>query len=187
MMTEPVVLSAILLRFHSHLLSFQILSVGAGWEESKLHEHPNEYVAFLCDFMAILWCKLTTSSCLLPSGILKAVWGDLVGGGYMVLLDAFAKVPYCSTEGRALMRMDLASYSSRTQFQSIAATLEGHPEAIMVFPEFSSYRNMAYVDIYIKLFYFPAMVSSHSESSGLGCPIEFQIQSPCPLTSTFAQ
>lgn len=77
----------------------------------------------------------------------------------MVLLDAFAKVPFCSTEGRALMSMDLASYASGTQFRSIAAKLEGYPQATIVFNDFTSYRSMAYVDTYIKLFYFPSTVS----------------------------
>lgn len=77
----------------------------------------------------------------------------------MVLLDAFSKVPFCSTEGRSLMSMDLASYASGTRFESIASRLEGYPQASIAFPDFSSYRSMAYVDTYVKLFYFPAAVS----------------------------
>ena len=111
--------------------------------------------------MALVWYNLTTSSNGLPRGILQAVWGDLVGGGYMVLLDAFAKVPFCSTEGRALMSMDLASYASGTRFQSIASRLEEYPQVNRIIRDFtvSSYRNMTYVDTYIKLFYFPSTVS----------------------------
>jgi hypothetical protein len=132
-----------------------------------LHEQPNDYVEFICDFMALLLYNLTTATSMLPLGILKTVWGDLVGGGYMVLLDAFAKVPFCSTEGRSLMSMDLASYASGTRFGSIASKLEGYPKTALVFPDFRSYRNMAYVDTYIKLFYFPAAVSRNSENPKL--------------------
>jgi hypothetical protein len=141
------------------VLGYQILAVGGGWEESELHENPNEYVEYVCDFMSLLWYNLTTTPTLLPRDILKATWEDLVGGGYMVLLDAFSKVPFCSTEGRSLMSMDLASYASGTKFGSMSSRFDGYPQTSIVFNDFCSYRSMAYVDTYIKLYYFPAEVS----------------------------
>lgn len=147
---------------HSHHCNdvvLQIVSVGSVWEESKLHEQSNEYVEDFCDFLALLWRYLYSCPRPLPNGIRKTLWENLVGGGYMVLLDGFSRVPSCSTEGRALMSMDVASYRSGTTASSIASRLEEshHPRSPL--PEnIQAYRTMAYVDTYIKLFYFPSEV-----------------------------
>ena len=98
----------------------------------------------------------------LPLGILKTLWENLLGGGYMVLLDGFSKVPHCSTEGRALMSMDVASYRSGTSPRSIVERLENddHPSCnCPLLKDIQPYRTMAYVDTYIKIFYFPSNVS----------------------------
>ena len=93
-------------------------------------------------------------------GILKILWDNLVGGGYMVLLDGFSKVPYCSTEGRALMSMDVASYRSGISARSIANRLEDNQHLSCPLPtDIQPYRTTAYVDTYIKIFYFPSKVS----------------------------
>jgi hypothetical protein len=138
--------------------------VGSGWGESKLHEQANDYVEDFCDFLALLWQSLSATGDVrrLPLGILKTLWENLLGGGYMVLLDGFSKVPYCSTEGRALMSMDVASYRSGTSPRSIAERLEDddNPSCSCPLPkDIRSYRTMAYVDTYIKIFYFPSNVS----------------------------
>ena len=75
----------------------------------------------------------------------------------MVLLDGFSKVPYCSTEGRALMSMDVASYRSGTSPRSIAERIEDNNSPLP--SDIRPYRTMAYVDTYIKIFYFPSNVS----------------------------
>ena len=79
----------------------------------------------------------------------------------MVLLDGFSKVPYCSTEGRALMSMDVASFRSGTSPRSVAERLEEDYASSCPLPEdITPYRTMAYVDTYIKIFYLPPKVSS---------------------------
>lgn len=96
-------------------------------------------------------------------GILQTLWDDLLGGGYTVLMDGFSKIPYCSTEGRALMSMDVTSYRSGTSSRSIAERLRDHDpssKSCPLPPETNPYRNMSYVDTYIKIFYFPLNVST---------------------------
>ena len=111
--------------------------------------------------MALLWQSLYTPSSgrRLPLGILQTLWENLMGGGYMVLLDGFSKVPYCSTEGRALMSMDVASYRSGTSPHSIAERIKENIPSSISCPlptDTQPYRTMAYVDTYIKIFYFPS-------------------------------
>ncbi len=81
----------------------------------------------------------------------------------MVLLDGFSKIPFCSTEGRALMSMDVASYRSGTSPRFIAERLRDTGTSAKSCPVPTAarpYRTMAYVDTYIKLFYFPSNVSA---------------------------
>jgi len=148
----------------------EVVSVGRGWEESKLHEHANEYVEDFCNFLALLWHSLSDPSFerRLSLGILKTLWENLLGGGYMVFLDGFSKVPYCSTEGRALMSMDVASFRSGTSPRSIAERLEDDHQSssICKIPnDIRPYRTMAYVDTYIKMFYFPSNVSGYTSAT----------------------
>jgi hypothetical protein len=131
------------------------LLVGGGWEESKLHEQPNQYVDSVCNFMAMLWCSLCNAS-KIPPGAVRRVWTHLVEAGFASLLDGFSRIPFCSTEGRALMSMDLASFTSETRGQGVQDLLEGHASAPTP-PSVTTDRGMAYVDMYIKLFYFPPM------------------------------
>ena len=142
----------------SSFLLWQIIKVGSGWEEAKLHEHPNNYVDVLCDLIALVWASLSKAG-KLPNGALKLIWGEMLAGGYMTLLDGFSRVPFCSTEGRALMSMDLASYSSGTSPRSVDKRLEDHDAAVSLPPTVTILRGMSYVDTYIKVFYFPPKVS----------------------------
>ena len=137
--------------------SKQILLVGHGWEESKLHEHPNQYVDSVCDFMALLWCSLHNAK-KLPLGAIEQIWRYVVEGGFASLLDGFSRIPHCSTEGRALMSMDLASFSSSMRESEVRRRLKGHAISHDP-PNVSFIRGMTYVDTYIKVFYFPPMVS----------------------------
>ena len=144
--------------------------LGSVWEESKLHEQANDYVEELCDFLALLWKSLYAPEARLPIGILHTLWENLLGGGYMVLLDGFSKIPFCSTEGRALMSMDVASYRSGTSPRLIAERLRDAGTSAKSYPlptEAKPYRNMAYVDTYIKIFYFPSKVSAF-QVAGIG-------------------
>ena len=160
---------------HAHCLllplqtPYQIVSVGSGWEESKLHEHPNQYVESLCDLSAFLWCSLSNAR-KLSTGVLHSTWESIVECGYLSLLDGFSRIPYCSTEGRALMSMDLLSFSSGIRPGSISERLEGHistalPVDVDLSPSpltkttSATIRDMRYVDTYIKVFYFPPQVS----------------------------
>ena len=90
---------------------------------------------------------------------MKILWENLVGAGYMVLLDGFSKVPYCSTEGRSLMSMDVATYNAGVSARSIASRLDDQPQCPLP-NNIQPYRTMSYVNTYIKLFYFPPDVSA---------------------------
>lgn len=71
--------------------------------------------------------------------IITETWDSLVESGFLSLLEGFSKVYDCSTEGRALMSMDLSSYFT-------------------ALPQASPKRGMHYVDMYVKVFYFPEEV-----------------------------
>lgn len=142
----------------------QIVTVGPAWEEAKLHEHPNFYVNSLCDLCSLIWCHLSADN-RIPSGAMKLLWEDLTNGGYVALLDGFSRVPFCSTEGRALMSMDLASFSSGVCPRSVLDRMEEQSLCSLPPPqksvtEGSSLRGMSYVDTYIKVFYYPQLVSA---------------------------
>jgi hypothetical protein len=67
-------------------------------------------------------------------------------------LEGFSKIYDCSTEGRALMSIDLATFSNNISKNNLADQM--NPECltpITVSPKF----GMQYVDMYIKVFYFP--------------------------------
>jgi hypothetical protein len=68
-----------------------ILKVGAGWEECKLNEHPNDYIDDLCDRCALLWGFIAASGKLPPS-VLKDTWGRILTGVYLSLLEGFGKL-----------------------------------------------------------------------------------------------
>ena len=144
-----------------------------------MHEQPNDYVDFMCEFMSLVWaslCELTTNKALedegqqqeqilLPRAILISIWETFVGCGYMVLLDGFSRVPFCSTEGRALMSMDLRSYSNGISTQSVRRRLERYRSEFVAEPwlpddsEIHPFRTTSYVDTYTRTFYFPPTVS----------------------------
>eukprot|EP00529_Nitzschia_sp_RCC80_P009267 CAMPEP_0113455398 /NCGR_PEP_ID=MMETSP0014_2-20120614/8356_1 /TAXON_ID=2857 /ORGANISM="Nitzschia sp." /LENGTH=2233 /DNA_ID=CAMNT_0000346829 /DNA_START=293 /DNA_END=6994 /DNA_ORIENTATION=- /assembly_acc=CAM_ASM_000159 len=151
----------------------EILSLGPTWEESKLHEQPNDYVDFMCEFMSLVWaslCDLTSNNedqviqqqqTRLPRSILNGIWETFVGCGYMILLDGFSRVPFCSTEGRALMSMDLRSYFNGISTRAVTRRL-GHYRSEFVTEswlpddsEIRPFRSTSYVDTYTRIFYFP--------------------------------
>lgn len=132
----------------------EIIKVGPGWEENKLHEHCNDYVEDLCDRCALIWGFLTVSA-KLPAAALKIVWEHMVSTAYLSLLDGFSRVPSCSTEGRALMALDLASFASGVSPGNVMERLEQAIELASRPPIMEPLFNMRYVDTYVKVFYYP--------------------------------
>ena len=140
------------------------MTVGSAWEESRLHEHPNMYIDSLCDLCSLIWCSLSAEN-RIPSGALKLLWENLIDGGYVALLDGFSRVPFCSTEGRALMSMDLASFSAGVCPRAVLDRMEEQSHCSLPPPqkvggEDESLRGMGYVNTYIKVFYYPKLVST---------------------------
>jgi hypothetical protein len=126
----------------------EIVSLENAWEESKLHEHPNDYVENLVDFCSLLWRNLSLSKQKLPNGLLEMLWDDLVAGGFLTLVEGFSKVTCCSTEGRALMSMDVAAY------RAIGEKVKDDSKVLS--PSLNqSFHYAQYVDAFIKMHYFP--------------------------------
>lgn len=82
---------------------------------------------------------LSSSSLKTQPSIIAETWDYIAESGFLALLDGFAKIYDCSTEGRALMSIDLATFAT-------------------TIPSASPTRGMQYVDMYIKVFYFPEEV-----------------------------
>ena len=138
----------------------QIIVLGSVWEETKLHEHCNPYIETVCDLCALLWYCLSRKTAF-PDDALKFIWENLIRSGYVALLDGFSKVSwYCSTEGRALMSMDLASYTSGISRRSLMERLDDSDATLCPPPPVvSPNQGMAYVDTWVKVFYYPRLVS----------------------------
>ena len=128
------------------------------WEEAKLHEQANAYVDTCCELCSLLWYSLIKRKNL-PKAAMKGIWQKLVCSCYMAMLNGFARVPYCSTEGRALMSMDLATLTSGISPMAIVDRLiENHgDDDVRPPPQISVPRGMAYADTFIKVFYFPPL------------------------------
>lgn len=116
----------------------------------------------LCERYASIWRSLSSAESSLPRGVLQTAWEHLIEGGFLSLLEGFSRVPFCSTEGRSLMSMDLASFSVGIAAASIVDRLGASKELIRPPPGVSPRRAMRYVDMYIKVFYYPEEVSSNS-------------------------
>lgn len=130
------------------------MKVGSGWEEAKLNEHPSDYIEALCKRCACIWGGLTASKKKLPAGMLRSSWEDMISGGFLSLLEGFSKVPFCSTEGRALMSMDLASFAAGVNPTAVLEHLD-FDEKCYAPPIVEPRHGMSYVDTYIKVFYYP--------------------------------
>ena len=131
----------------------EIVLVGGEWEESKLHEHPNDYVDSLCERVSLIWGFVAASG-KLPQHLVSKVWARLQTIAYLTLLEGFSRVMYCSTEGRALMALDLASLSSNLRSDSVCERLE-YFDLPLSPPSVCPKYGMQYVDLYIKVFYYP--------------------------------
>jgi len=122
------------------------------WNTSRLSEASNRYVELVCGRYAFIWRFLCTSA-KLPIGVRKKVWEQLVIVGYAALLEGFARVHDCTTEGRLLMSMDLESFAAGTTPQAIQESL--HHDGIPQPGQVISPRGREYVDHYIKASYYP--------------------------------
>lgn len=108
-----------------------------------MNSHCNDYVDDLVDTSLSILKHLSTTSLKYQPTIISDTWNTLVESGFLVLLEGFAKIYDCSTEGRALMSIDLQHFHSNI-------------------PSASPKRGVQYVDMYIKVFYFPEKVCSFS-------------------------
>jgi hypothetical protein len=146
----------------------KVIQVSPGWEECTLNEQPNDYIESLASRCSCIWAALSVSPHRLPDGVRKAIWEDMIEGSYACLLEGFARIPYCSTEGRALMSMDLASFAAGIHPSAVMERLEYQVEYPAP-PKPDLTRGMRYVDTYIKVFYYPqkvwSLVVAHSRVS----------------------
>eukprot|EP00977_Amphora_coffeiformis_P013096 scaffold3361_cov166-Amphora_coffeaeformis.AAC.7 len=130
-----------------------IVQVGGEWEESKLHEQPNDYVETLCERVCLIWGFVAASG-KLPQHLVGQVWARLQTAAYMTLLEGFSRVIHCSTEGRALMALDLASVSSNMRRDAVLERLESF-DLPFTPPHVSPRQGKQYVDVYVKVYYYP--------------------------------
>jgi Protein of unknown function C-terminus (DUF2451) len=131
----------------------EILNIGAGWEECKLHEYPNDYVDDLCNRCSLVWghlCAFTE----LPGVILEETWEGLVSASYLALLEGYSRVRRCYTEGRAHMTLDLASFRAGISPRSVSERVESLMQKNLP-PNINPEVGSKYVETYIKAFYYP--------------------------------
>ena len=96
--------------------------------------------------------------------IQNSIWENMVVAGFLSLLEGFSRISSCSTEGRALMSMDLATFTSevtspksmRNRVESIfgESIMKNKELELSSPPAATVSRGMKYVDIYVKVFYF---------------------------------
>lgn len=129
----------------------EIIRVGRGWEEAKIVDGSSAYIDELSNRCSLLWAHL---SFLENFSLASCAWESIISSAFISLLEGFSLVFVCSTEGRALMSMDLASFASGISPRAVKNNLEGVefrclPPLITSLP-----RGMQYVDAVVKAFYF---------------------------------
>jgi hypothetical protein len=147
-----------------------IVKIGPDWsKKAKLHELSNDYVDLLVERMSLIWGYMSSwQQKSYPEGIVGKSWSLVVESGFLALLEGFSQISSCSTEGRALMSIDLATYSSGVNRRNVKEKLEAYEETfssdIPMPPSPTVMRGMQYVDTYIKVFYFPLEVSLKTQT-----------------------
>ena len=131
----------------------KIIGVGPSWEKSMLHEYPNDYVEELSERCCLIWGYVAASG-KLPASFMELCWKGIANAAYQSMLEGFSRVPFCSTEGRALMALDLASFTAGISRMSLVELLENHNLTADA-PSCSVHHLMRVVDTYIKVFYYP--------------------------------
>ncbi|KAJ8604490.1 hypothetical protein CTAYLR_000990 [Chrysophaeum taylorii] len=111
------------------------------WAAATIQEENNSYVHDAATRFQALWATLARAD--LPGGdssttTREILWTETVQAAFEALVDGFAAVSHCSTEGRAIMSMDLQVL----QF-SLDKIHRARPS-----------RGAVYADAYIKAFYF---------------------------------
>ena len=79
---------------------------------SQLGEGSNAYIEDTLDSAAAVWAELAGRDGQLNDRLLEVAWQHIVGGLYVTLLEGFSKIKSFSTEGRALVSMDLQTFAS---------------------------------------------------------------------------
>jgi hypothetical protein len=156
------------------------VSLNNGWGDeamSLMANGSNPYVEELLERCASAWIHMhrhrhrhsnsSSKLLLLPETLRHQAWSNVVGASYLSMMEGFSKVPQCSTEGRALMSMDLAFFAEGVskygfeRFLPEEAEASPHDEQVVqVVPlppggvSQSLERGMAWVDTYVKQFYF---------------------------------
>jgi len=133
---------------------FQIICCGRVWEGHNMQEQSNSYVDDLCERSAFLWGYMSSSTRLSPPA-LQYTWDQLVRSAFLLLLEGFSKVPNCSTEGRSLMSMDLATLFHGLIPETVQAEVVDDYPSISPPPNACREEMMRYVDAFVKVFYFP--------------------------------
>jgi len=89
------------------------------WSQTGINEHANDYVdEMMVDPLDSLWKFLSTAG-KLPRTILDSTWTNLITISYEAMLEAFARIPQSSTEGRSLMSMDVAAFATAFSFREM--------------------------------------------------------------------
>ena len=98
--------------------------------------------------------------------MLHQAWDSVIESSFVSMLEGFSRVS-CSTEGRASMSIDLATFCASINGKAIQTRLESYFKCVGKLPPSSAPpRGMQYVDLYVKVFYLPDDVSTpfvHSE------------------------
>jgi len=110
------------------------------WLGSTIREECNNYVLILINKLSILWFSLVSASDkdIFNDVTRELIWTHTVQATFQAFVDGFSKVEKCSTEGRALMSIDLQVFQSNLD----------------KIHRVRSPRGAAYVDSYIKAWYF---------------------------------
>lgn len=130
-----------------------ILAVGDGWEESKLHENANEYIEDLSDLCSLVWGYLNASG-KIPRVLQERTWNTLLKMVFTTLADGFSRIANCSTEGRALMALDTAYLSANLSPQRVQERC-GNTVVADLPPRPDNSFNRSHLDSYVRAFYLP--------------------------------
>jgi hypothetical protein len=135
-------------------LIFQIKCCNRVWENDSIEEQSGSYIDELCERISYLWGNMSSSS-RLSSTMLHFTWKHLIQSAFLVLMEGFSKVGNCSTEGRSLMSMDLASLSHGLIPEIVKAEADDDDQNIGLPPQACREEMMRYVDKFVKVFYYP--------------------------------
>lgn len=152
LLTLSVRLAAAQVSFSKQVV-FEVLCVRS-FELHAMQGESNGYVFDLCERSAIIWGYLSSSMCL-PPPILVFTWDQIVRVAFLILIETFSKVSKCTTEGRSLMSMDLATLSHGLMPDTIMEEISDDYGHINPPPNSCRSEMMVHVDMFVKVFYYP--------------------------------